>query len=55
VIAKAQVKTPKDMHMITQIQKAANSAVIKIDDGLIKSSIIKSIAPDFCIPIKLVK
>jgi hypothetical protein len=39
----------KDMELITQIQKAANNTVIKIDDGLIKSSVIRAVAPEFSI------
>jgi len=42
---------PKDMEMITLIQKAANRAVIKIDDGFIKNGVIRNIAPTFSLKI----
>ena len=42
---------PKDMEMITLIQKAANRAVIKIDDGFIKNGVIRNVAPTFSLKI----
>jgi hypothetical protein len=42
---------PKDMETITLIQKAANRAVIKIDDGFIKNGVIRSVAPEFSLKI----